>query len=48
MITEITGLPVSNASLLDESTSSAEAMAMCYSIHGEKRKSIFVSDKIFP
>jgi glycine dehydrogenase len=48
MITEITGLPVANASLLDEGTAAAEAMSMCFSVHGEKRKTIFVSNKIFP
>ena len=48
MVTELTKVPVSNASLLDEGTSAAEAMAMCFSVFNEKRKTIFVSNKIFP
>lgn len=48
MVTEITGVPVANASLLDEGTAAAEAMNMCFSVHGEKRKTIFVSSKVYP
>lgn len=46
MVSEITGLDVANASLLDEGTAAAEAMALC--TRHNKRKKLYVSDRIHP
>ena len=46
LITELTGLPVANASLLDEGTAAAEAMILAYS--QSTRKTVLVDSKIFP
>jgi glycine dehydrogenase len=48
MVTELTGMDVANASLLDESTSAAEAMQMSYNLHNSKKTKYFVSKHIFP
>ncbi len=51
MVADLTGLPLANASLLDEATAAAEAMAMCYTIArttGEERKEFFVSRDCHP
>jgi len=51
MVIDLTGLPIANASLLDEATAAAEAMNLCYGLRkGDKSKSnaIFVSDECFP
>ena len=48
MVTELTGLDISNASLLDEATSAAEAVGMAYATHNFKRSKVFVSESIFP
>jgi glycine dehydrogenase len=51
MVIDLTGLPIANASLLDEGTAAAEAMTMCYGLRkGNKTKSnaIFVSNECLP
>ena len=51
MVADLTGLPLANASLLDEATAAAEAMAMCFSIArsaGQERKEFFVSHDCHP
>ena len=46
LITELTGLPVANASLLDEGTAAAEAMLLS---HSASKKDIFLVDsEVFP
>ena len=42
MIADLTGLPLSNSSLLDESTAAAEAMTMLWS-HGRRKRNTFVA-----
>lgn len=48
MVTDLTGLPLANASLLDEATAAAEAMAMCYSLKNQKKKKFFVDERCHP
>ncbi len=48
MIVDLTGLPIANASLLDEGTAAAEAMIMCNNVKKNKNANkFFVSDKCF-
>ena len=49
MIVDLTGLEVANASLLDEATAAAEAMALCAQIsRDDARKKFFVSASCHP
>ena len=48
MIADLTGLPLAGASLLDESTAAAEAMAMCYSLQNQKKNKFFVDERCHP
>ena len=49
MVSDITGLPMANASLLDEATAAAEAMLMFYNNTKNNEKRVFlVSEKCHP
>ncbi len=48
LVTDLCGLPIANASLLDEATAAAEAMALCYGNKTAERSKFFVSDRCHP
>ncbi|MGC9259950.1 MAG: aminomethyl-transferring glycine dehydrogenase [Phycisphaerae bacterium] len=48
MVADLTGLPITNASLLDEATAAAEAMAMCHAIAEPGRNVFFMVDNCHP
>ncbi len=49
MVMDLTGMEIANASLLDEATAAAEAMAMVFSAKSKQNgNKFFVSDKAFP
>ncbi len=53
MVADLTGLPIANASLLDEATAAAEAMAMFFhalnkNADSPERPKLFVDEEIFP
>jgi glycine dehydrogenase len=48
MITDLTALDIANASLLDEGTAAAEAMALCRASVGSERTTFFVADNCHP
>ncbi|MGD8778281.1 MAG: aminomethyl-transferring glycine dehydrogenase [Ignavibacteria bacterium] len=51
MVSDLTGMEIANASLLDEATSAAEAMTMLYALRKKDKKqanTFYVSEKCFP
>ena len=48
MVTDLTAMEISNASLLDEATAAAEAMSMCFAILNHKRARFLVDDRCHP
>ena len=48
MIEDLTGLPLANASLLDEATAAAEAMLMCVEKHERKKKTFWIQTETHP
>lgn len=46
LVSELTGLDIANASLLDEGTAAAEAMSLC--IRHNKRPKIYLSERLHP
>ena len=49
MVMDLTAMPIANASLLDEGTAAAEAMALAYGVHGKAGKeTFFISDLCHP
>ncbi|MDC6385957.1 glycine dehydrogenase (aminomethyl-transferring) [Flagellimonas taeanensis] len=53
MVSDLTGMEIANASLLDESTAAAEAMTMLFELRGRQQKKdgaakFFVSEEVLP
>ena len=48
LVTDLTGLDISNASLLDEATAAAEAMAMAHRLSKTKKDTFFVDEECLP
>lgn len=48
MVADLTGLPLANASLLDEATAAAEAMSMCRALSKVQGQTFFVADDCHP
>lgn len=49
MVADLTGLPLANASLLDEATAAAEALGLCRAVaKGDRKNAIFAADDCHP
>src|SRR5205085_7626279 len=47
MLTDLTGMAIANASMLDEATAAAEAMTLCHRMSKSKSSRVFVADDVF-
>lgn len=48
MVTDLTGMELANASMLDEATSAAEAMTLCQRMSKSKSPTFFIADSCHP
>jgi glycine dehydrogenase len=48
MVTDLTGMDIANASMLDEATAAAEAMTLCQRSRSSDRRIMFVADDVLP
>src|SRR5690606_8198486 len=53
VVSELTGLPLANSSLLDEATAAAEAATMMYALRSRDKvrgnaETLFVDEQVFP
>jgi glycine dehydrogenase len=48
MVTDLTGMAIANASMLDEATAAAEAMTLALRVGKSKSRSFFVADDVLP
>jgi len=47
MVCDLTGMPIANASMLDEATAAAEAMTLCKRMSKRRSSRLFVADDVF-
>ena len=48
MVSELTGMDIANASMLDEATAAAEAMTLCLRVGKSRSMTLFVADDVLP